>query len=363
MLFVTALLPVVIYIFVVYQIDNFSLISVKSLLLLILSGMLTALVCFGLFQLTGVMLSENQSDVLNPVMEEIVKAIPLLWLATRKKIVFFIDSVICGAAVGGGFSILENLFYLLLGDEMGIGTVLFRGLEVALVHMGCGAIVAAGLMLAVRITERSRSRLGLKKSDIGMSIFLLLEAPVLHVFHNTFHFVPLVQFIFVFGTLGGLLMWTYYYDVDMIHRWIDKGLDKQLVLLDSIKRGQLDNTQTGIFLESIKKKFPPEDFFDIICYVELHVELSVAAKSRVMIRESGLVKELPLTEDNKALILSQYEEYKILEQRLGKAARITIAPIVKYYPADYKALEDLRTECKMSSAMPSSGIYIAQTRN
>ena len=346
MLFVTALLPVVIYIFIVYKIDNFSLISVKSLLLLILSGMLTALVCFGLFQQTGLILSENQSDFFNPVMEEIVKAIPLLWLATRKKIVFFIDSVICGAAVGGGFSILENLFYLLLGDEMGIGTVLFRGLEVALVHMGCSAIVAAGLMLAVRITERSRSRLGLKKSDIGMSIFLLLEAPVLHVFHNTFHFVPLVQSIFVFGTLGVLLMWTYYYDVDMIHRWIDKGLDKQLVLLDSIKRGQLDNTQTGIFLESIKKKFPPEDFFDIICYVELHVELSVAAKSRVMIRESGLVKELPLTEDNKALILSQYEEYKLLEQRLGKAARITIAPIVKYYPPDYKALEDLRTECK-----------------
>ena len=352
MLFVTALLPVVIYIFVVYQIDNFSLISVKHLLLLILSGMLTALVCFGLFQLTGVMLSENQSDFFNPVLEEIIKAIPLLWLATRKKIVFFIDSVICGAAVGGGFSILENIFYLLLGNEMGIGTVLFRGLEVALVHMGCSAIVAAGLMLAVRIIERSHSRLSLKKSDIGMSVFLLFEAPVLHVFHNTFLLNPLLQFIFVFGTIGGLLMWTYYYDVDMIHRWIDKGLDKQLALLDSIKSGQLDNTQTGIFLESIKEKFPPEDFFDIICYVQLHVELSVAAKSRVMVRESGLVKDLPLTEENKELILSQYKEYKILEKRLGTLARMTIAPIVKYYPADFKALEDLRTECKMSSDSP-----------
>ena len=346
MLFVAALLPVVIYIFVVYKIDNFSLISIKNLLLQVLCGMVAALVCFGLFQQTGRILTENQSDFLNPVMEEIVKAIPLLWLATRKKIVFFIDSVICGAAVGGGFSILENLFYLLLGETMSIGTVLFRGLEVALIHMGCSAIVAAGLMLAVRIIERSRFRLSLKKSDIGMSVFLLLEAPVLHVFHNTFHFVPLVQFVFVFGTLGGLLMWTYYYDVDMIHRWLDKGLDKQFALLDSIKSGQLDNTQTGIFLKSIKERFPSEDFFDIICYVQLHVELSVAAKSRVMVRESGLVKDLPLTEDNKALILSQYEEYKLLEQRLGKAARMTIAPIVKYYPADYKALEDLRTECK-----------------
>ncbi len=223
---------------------------------------------------------------------------------------FFIDSVICGAAVGGGFSILENIFYLLFGHEMGLGTVLFRGLEVALVHMGCSAIVAAGLMLAVRIIERSRSRLGIKKSDIGMSVFLLMEAPVLHVFHNAFHFMPLVQFIFVFGTLGGLLMWTYYYDVE---------------------------------------KFPPEDFFDIICYVQLHVELSVAAKSRVMVRESGLAKDFPLTEENKELILSQYEEYKILEKRLGKLARMTIAPIVKYYPADYKALEALRAECRKTN--------------
>ena len=352
MQFVAAILPVVIYIFVVYKIDHFSLISVKNLLLQVLCGMVAALVCFGLFQLTGSILSENQSEFFNPVLEEVIKALPLLWLATRKKIVFFIDSVICGAAVGGGFSILENIFYLLLGNGMGIGTVLFRGLEVALVHMGCSAIVAAGLMLAVRIIERSHSRLGLKKSDIGMSVFLLLEAPVLHVFHNTFLLNPLLQFIFVFGTMGGLLMWTYYYDVDMIHRWIDKSLDKQLALLESIKSGQLDNTQTGIFLVSIKEKFPPEDFFDIICYVQLHVELSVAAKSRVMIRESGLVKDLPLTKENKALILSQYEEYKILEKRLGKLARMTIAPIVKYYPADFKALEDLRTECKMSSDSP-----------
>ena len=355
MQFVAALLPVVIYIFVVYKIDNFALISVRNLLLQVLYGMVTALVCFGLFQLTGEMLADEHSDYVNPVLEELVKGLPLLYLASRKKIVFFIDSVICGAAVGGGFSILENIFYLLFGHEMGFGTILFRGLEVALVHMGCSAIVAAGLMLTVRIIERSRSRLGLKKSDIGMSVFLLLEAPVLHVFHNTFHFVPLVQFIFVFGILGGLLMWTYFYDVDMIHRWIDKGLDKQFALLDSIKSGQLDNTQTGIFLESVKEKFPPEDFFDIICYVQLHVELSVAAKSRVMVRESGLVKELPLTEDNKALILSQYEEYKLLEQRLGKAARMTIAPIVKYYPADYKALEALRAECKKTNITTNKG--------
>ena len=332
MQFVAALLPVVIYIFVVYKIDNFSLISVKNLLLQVLCGMVTALACFGLFQLTGEMLADEHSDYINPVLEELVKGLPLLYLASRKKIVFFIDSVICGAAVGGGFSILENIFYL--------------GLEVALIHMGCSAIVAAGLMLVIRLIERSRSRLGLKRSDIAMSVFLLLEAPVLHVCHNAFHFNPLMQFIFVFGTMGGLLMWTYFYDVDMIHRWLDKGLDKQLALLDSIKDGHLDDTPTGVFLESVKDAFPPEDFFDIICYVQLNVELNVAAKSRVMIRESGLERDLPLSDAEKELFMAQYTEYKILEKNLGKAARMTIAPIVKFYPADQKALEDLKAECQ-----------------
>ena len=346
MLFVAALLPVVIYIFVVYKIDNFSLISIKNLFLQVLCGMVAALVCFGLFQLTGLILSENQSDFFNPVLEEIIKAIPLLWLATRKKIVFFIDSVICGAAIGGGFSILENIFYLLLGNEMGIGTVLFRGLEVALIHMGCSAIIAAGLMLGIRLILRSRSRLPIKNSDALMVISLLVVAPVLHVCHNTFHFNPLVQFIFVIGTMGGLLVWTYFYDVEMIHRWLDTGLDKQLSLLDSIKKGHLSDTPTGHFLQSVKDAFPPEDFFDMICFVQLHVRLSVASRSRVMLWESGLERDLPLTDEMKELLLSQYAEYKLLEKRLGNAARMTIAPIVKFDPAEYKALEDLRAECK-----------------
>ena len=62
--------------------------------------------------------------------------------------------------------------------------------------------------------------------------------------------------------------------------------------------------------------------------------------------ESGLERDFPLPDEMKELILSQYTEYKLLEKRLGNAARMTVAPIVKYDPAEYKALEDLRSECK-----------------
>ena len=342
--FFAALIPVAVYILVVYELDSFALISVKRLLLLVVYGMLMALACFGLFWLLDPVIPGKLADYIYPVLEEAVKAIPLVVLARRKRMVFFIDSVICGAAVGGGFSILENIFYLVLGDTLGIGTVLFRGLEVALIHMGCSAITAAGIMFMVRIAERVKGGLPVKNADVMMSVFLLLAAPALHVAHNALHFNPVIQFAVVFGAMAGLLVWTYQYDGDMIHRWLDRGLDKQVKLLQAIQEGQLGETKTGEFLQSVKDVFPAEVFFDVICYVQLNVELSVAAKSRFMMREAGM--DLPLMDEQKQSYLSKYQEFMILEKSLGKSARMTIAPVVKFYPADRKALEDLLAECR-----------------
>ena len=341
--FVAALLPVAVYIFVVYELDSFALLNVKKLLLLVGFGMLAALICFGLFWVLDAFVPERTSEIVYPILEELIKSIPLLILARKKRIVFFIDSVICGAAVGGGFSILENVFYLVLGD-LEMGTVLFRGLEVALIHMGCTALMASSFMFMVRLAERAKGHLSIKKADVAMAVLLFVAPLVIHVLHNALHFNPFLQFFFLFATMAGLLYWTYQYDGDMIHRWLDRGLDKQVSLLQSIKEGHLGDTKTGEYLMSVKESFPPEVFFDVICYVQLNVELSVAAKSRFMMREAGL--DLPLDEEQINTYLSQYEEFKILERGLGKTARMTIAPVVKFYPADRKALEDLLAECR-----------------
>lgn len=343
MSFAVALFPVVLYIFVVYTLDNFSLVGIRDLVLLVGTGLLAAAACFGLFRLTDPFVSERVSDYLYPILEEAVKALPLWWLARRKKIAFFIDSVICGAAVGGGFSILENVLYLLMGN-LGIGTALFRGLEVALIHMGCSAIVAVALMFTVRLLERRHARLPVKKSDITMSLFLFFVAAILHILHNYLHPDPLLQFVVVFGSLGGLLVWVYQYDGDMIHRWLDRGLDKQVALMMDIQQGHLGETKTGQFLLSIKENFPAEVYFDIICYVQLYIELAVAAKSRFMTREAGL--DEPLDEAARSRYREQYAEFKDLEKALGKSARMTVAPVVKFYPADRKALDELLAECR-----------------
>lgn len=343
MLYVVSLLPVAVYIGWVWSIDRFALVSARLLAQMILCGLMAALVCHGLFRLTGDLLGEV-SDVINPVVEETVKAIPLLVLASRKRMVFFIDSVIFGAAVGGGFSILENLFYLLHDGDLGFGTALFRGLEVSLVHMGCSAVVAAALMFVVRQTERRRSRLVVKKADTGLAILLLMMSTGLHVAHNALHFNPLAQTVTVIGLLALLLLGTYQYDSNQIHRWIDRSMNKQLDLLCSIGEGRLDETPTGRYLLSVKGSFSPEVYFDIVRYVQLHTELGVIAKSCFMAHEAGL--DYPLNNERRESILAKYKEYQHLSEALGKTARITIAPLLKFYPADRKALDDLIDECR-----------------
>jgi hypothetical protein len=47
MQYIASLLPIIIYILVVYEIDHFALVNKHRLLLLVGCGMLTALVCSG----------------------------------------------------------------------------------------------------------------------------------------------------------------------------------------------------------------------------------------------------------------------------------------------------------------------------
>ena len=344
MLFAVSLIPIIVYIIFIYKIDHFALISIKRLLLLALIGMLTALACFGLFLLTDRVISGKSADIIHPVIEELVKSIPLLILAFRKRIAFFIDSVICGAAVGGGFSFLENIFYLVLGDSVDLSTGLFRGLEVALIHMGCSAIIAAGMMMAVRQIERKRSRMPMSTNDIIKTTALFVVALAFHIFHNMFQFTPIMQFFWVLSVMVGMIAVVYFYDIDMTHRWLDKGLDMQINLLRSIEGGHLLNTPTGTFLESVKELFPPNVYFDIICYVRLQIELSVAAKTRFMLHEVGM--DEPLEANKKELYMSQFVELGELEKNIGPSAKMTIAPIVKLSPADTQALNNLLKECK-----------------
>jgi len=123
----------------------------KSRLLLgfVLCGMMLAvcayevnsLVCY-LFQLSGPELSIKAA----PIIEEILKALPVLFYAAlvsdeRKQVLQL------AMAVGIGFAILENAFLLITYvDAVNIGWAIVRGVSTSLSHGICTLIVGCGII-------------------------------------------------------------------------------------------------------------------------------------------------------------------------------------------------------------------------
>ena len=128
-----------------------TLLNQQSRLLLgfVLGGMVLAvcayeintLVC-GLFQISGPELSIKAA----PIIEEILKALPVLFFAILvsddRKLVLQL-----AMAAGIGFAILENAFLLITYvDEVNIGWAVVRGISTSLSHGICTMIVGCGII-------------------------------------------------------------------------------------------------------------------------------------------------------------------------------------------------------------------------
>ena len=79
----------------------------------------------------------------------------MLFLTNR--IGFKLDAIICGFAIGAGFSVIENIFYLARFPELTTSVRLVRGLGTAVMHGATTAILA---VTAHELGERSLRRQG-----------------------------------------------------------------------------------------------------------------------------------------------------------------------------------------------------------
>lgn len=121
----------------------------RLLLGFVLSGMILAvcayeinsLLCY-VFQMSGQELSIKAA----PIVEEILKALPVLFFAVfvndeKKQILQF------AMAVGIGFAILENTFLLITYmEQVNIGWAIVRGISTSLSHGICTLIVGCGII-------------------------------------------------------------------------------------------------------------------------------------------------------------------------------------------------------------------------
>jgi hypothetical protein len=254
-----------------------------------------------------------------PLVEEALKALIIWVLMRNNRIGFLVDAAIFGFAVGAGFAIFENLYYLTILPDLKMGTWVVRGFGTAMMHGGATAIFA---VIAHTMLEQYPTR-GWIALLPGLSI-----AAITHSVFNHFFFTPIINTALVLGILP--LLFTVVFDRSdkALSDWLGAGFDADTELLELINSGELSNSKVGLYLQSLREKFEGPVVADLLCYLRLHTELSIRAKGLLMMRESGFVNKAG--EETRAKL----EELNYLEESIGTTGKLAIKPFLRMRQKD-----------------------------
>ena len=310
------LTPVLALLGVLLYLDSYKLVSIRLVALLLGAGM--ALVGMSYFLNVAAMEwldigFSTLSLYVAPPLEELLKASIVYALIRTNRLGFVVDAAIAGFAVGTGFAVAENLYYLYTRPELGLAIWLVRGCGTALMHGGATALFA---MLA------------LSRADPGKTPTALVLLPgfalavVLHGAFNQFLLSPMIQAAGMAVALPPLFYFVFERSERQLQSWLGNGFDANVELLDLINEGRLSDSPVGQYLHSLRDRFDPLAVVDIVCYLRLHTELALRAKGLLMLREQGM--DTPLDEESRAKLV----ELDMLESTVGKAAMLSIRPML-----------------------------------
>jgi RsiW-degrading membrane proteinase PrsW (M82 family) len=309
-------LPVSLFLLSLVYLDSFKLVRLRTIVALIVAGALAAaaslLVNYWLLRV-GV-----GRDLLMhfdaPVVEEILKALPILLMLRGRRIGFVIDAAICGFAVGTGFALAENLYFLstLVGAPPALWVV--RGFGTAVMHGGTTAIMA---MTTKALSER-------RKSDaLWLAAPGLLIAVALHSLFNHFVLSPAMSTLVIIIVLPPLMVLVFGQSERYLREWLGTGFDLDAELLKAMSSGEFVESGAGQYLQSLRDHFDGAVLADMLCYLRLQSELSLRVKGIMMLREAGF----PVKEDGE--VREKLAEMKYLRKSIGKTGELALSPLLR----------------------------------
>lgn len=128
------------------------------------------------------------------------------------------------------------------------------------------------------------------------------------------------------------------YNERRITRWMEQSIMYDVELLTAIRGGKLADTKAGEYLLAVKEQFDAEVFFDMICYIQLYLELTISVKSRMMLREVGLPSAE--SDEERERRRSMTREFRVLRSNIGTMGEMVLHPIVRLTREDLKVVDD-----------------------
>ena len=327
---VIGLLPVVTFLAVLLYFDSYKLVRLRMVLSVVACGAVIAVVSYEINAAVISMLGFDTmtfSRYVAPVIEELLKAAVVVALIRTHRIGFPVDAAICGFAVGTGFAVVENVYFLHAIPDAGIATWIVRGFGTAFMHGGVTAIFAiTGLVLR----ERAR-RPGMVDMLPGFAL-----AVVLHMGYNHLSNWPRVSAVVSILLLAPLLHAVFRYGETALGDWIGQGFDADAEMLELINSGRLSDSPVGRYLTKLKGRFRGPVVADLLCYLRVYTELALRAKGMLLMRESGF--DVPMDEATQA----KFEELRYLKRSIGQTGLRALKPIRRISDKELWQLNMLR---------------------
>ena len=171
---------------------------------------------------------------LAPFIEEFLKGAIIYVLIRRHRIGFPVDAAIFGFAVGAGFAIFENLYYLRAMPDLLLGTWIVRGFGTAIMHGGATAIFA---IVAHTLMEQHPKR------QFASLLPGFVVAVIAHSVYNHFFLMPIVNTLLVFASLPILFTMVFQQSEKAVQHWLGIGFDADAEIIELINSGEFSSSK------------------------------------------------------------------------------------------------------------------------
>ena len=312
-----ALVPVLLFLLGLVQLDAFKLLRLRSVLEMVAAGGLAAgagylINNYGYAHFSGDFAA--YSRYVSPWIEEALKAALMVVLIRTRRVGLPIDAGIAGFAIGSGFALVENVYYLASRPDATLAVQVIRGFGTAIMHGGTTTVLA---MISITLSE--------KRPHGGAYLLLpgFLAAVALHSGFNYLLVRPALATLATLIVLPLVIYLVFRHSERSLREWLEADLDSDVQLLQSITTGTFLDTNAGRYLQALRDRFRGEDLADMLCCLRLHGELALRAKGVLLLRESG-VEEPPVDEETR----DKLAELAQLKRAIGRAGVLALRPLM-----------------------------------
>src|SRR6266478_785266 len=312
-----ALGPVVLFLVGLVQLDGYKLLRLRMVLAMVAAGGLAAGASYLVNNYAYAHFSGDftaYSRYMSPWIEEFLKAVLLVFLMRTRRVGLPVDAGIAGFAIGTGFALIENLYYLASRPDTALPVQVIRGFGTAIMHGGTATVLA---MISTTLYE--------ERPHGGPHLLLpgFLAAVALHTGFNYLLGRPALATLATLLVLPWVIYRVFRHGERTLRDWLDADLDSNVQLLDSIDTGTFLDSNAGRYLQSLRDRFRGEILADMLCCLRLHGELALRAKGILLLRESGM-HEPPID----AEVRDKLAELAQLERAIGKAGMLALRPLM-----------------------------------